>query len=36
MLKTISQLTLERNFLQDCFCQAGETVPRILEYDSKG
>lgn len=36
MLKPISQLTLERNFLQDCFCQAGETVPRILEYDSKG
>lgn len=26
MLKTISQLTLERDFLQDCFCQAGETV----------
>lgn len=36
MLKTIGQLTLERDFLQDCFRQAGEVVPRIPEYDSKG
>ena len=36
MLKTIGQLTLERDFLQDCFRQAGEVVPRIPEYDQKG
>lgn len=36
MLKTIGQLTLERDFLQDCFRQAGEVVLRIPEYDSKG
>lgn len=36
MLKTIGQLTLERDFLQDCFRQAGQVVPRIPEYDSKG
>ena len=35
MLKTIGQLTLERDFLQDCFRQAGEVVPRIPKYDSK-
>ena len=31
MLKTIGQLTLERDFLQDCFRRAGYEVPR---YDS--
>ena len=31
MLKTIGQLTLERDFLQDCFRRTGEAVP---EYDS--
>ena len=35
MLKTIGQLTLERDFLQDCFRQAGEAIPRIPTYDSK-
>lgn len=35
MLKTIGQLTLERDFLQDCFHQAGEAIPRIPTYDSK-
>ena len=33
MLRTIGQLTLERDFLQDCFRQAGEAIPRIPEYD---
>ena len=28
MLKTIGQLTLERDFLQDCFRQQGHPVPR--------
>ena len=36
MLKTIGQLTLERDFLQDCFRQAGEPIPVIPEYDQKG
>ena len=36
MLMTIGQLTLERDFLQDCFRQAGEAIPRIPEYDQKG
>lgn len=36
MLKTIGQLTLERDFLQDCFHRAGEAIPQIPEYDSKG
>lgn len=27
MLKTIGQLTLERDFLQDCFRQCGQPVP---------
>lgn len=36
MLRTIDQLTLERDFLQDCFRQAGEAIPRIPEYDQKG
>ncbi len=35
MLKTIGQLTLERDFLQDCFRQVGEPVPRIPEYYPK-
>ena len=29
MLKTIGQLTLERDFLQDCFRRKGYAVPRI-------
>ena len=29
MLKTIGQLTLERDFLQDCFRQCGLPVPRL-------
>ena len=33
MLKTIGQLTLERDFLQDCFCRTGRPVPQI---DPKG
>lgn len=36
ILRTIGQLTLERDFLQDCFRQAGEAIPRIPEYDQKG
>ena len=32
MLKTIGQLTLERDFLQDCFRRKGYAIPRI---DSK-
>ena len=36
MLRTIGQLTLERDFRQDCFRQAGEAIPRIPEYDQKG
>ena len=36
MLRTIGQLTLERDFLQACFRQAGEAIPRIPEYDQKG
>lgn len=35
MLKTIGQLTLERDFLQDCFRIAGEPIPKLPEYDSK-
>lgn len=35
MLKTIGQLTLERDFLQDCFRIAGEPIPKIPEYDPK-
>ena len=33
MLKTIGQLTLERDFLQECFRQSGKPVPR---FDSEG
>ena len=29
MLKTIGQLTLERNFLQDCFRRTGEDIPEF-------
>ena len=35
MLKTIRQLTLERDFLQGCFRQIGEAVPSLPDYDSK-
>ena len=37
--KTIGQLTLERDFLQDCFRQAGAPIPPIPpipDYDQKG
>ena len=34
MLKTIGQLTLERDFLQDCFRRAGEEIPRFHSEDS--
>ena len=36
MLKTIGQLTLERDFLQDCFRKIGEDIPCLPGYDSKG
>ena len=36
MLKMIGQLTLERDFLQDCFRQAGEAIPQLPDYDPKG
>ena len=36
MLKTIGQLTLERDFLQACFLRAGEAVPRFPGHDSNG
>ena len=32
MLKMIGQLTLERDFLQDCFRQTGQAIP---EFDSE-
>ena len=32
MLKAIGQLTLERDFLQDCFRQTGQAIP---EFDSE-
>lgn len=32
MLKTIGQLTVERNFLQDCFRAVGKPIP---EFDSE-
>ena len=35
MLKTIGQLTLERDFLQDCFRIVGEPIPKMPKYDSK-
>jgi hypothetical protein len=36
MLKTIGQLTLERDFLQDCFRQVGEVLPNLPDFDPKG
>lgn len=33
MLRTIGQLTLERDFLQDCFRRTGRAVPK---FDSEG
>ena len=36
MLKTIGQLTLERDFLQDCFRKIGEDIPSIPGFDYKG
>ena len=33
MLRTIGQLTLERDFLQECFRQSGKPIPRL---DSEG
>ena len=35
MLKTIGQLTLERDFLQGCFRKNGHLIPSIPEYDRK-
>ena len=35
MLKTIGQLTLERDFLQDCFRQIGKDILRLPGHDSK-
>lgn len=35
MLKTIGQLTLERDFLQGGFRQIGEAIPSLPDYDSK-
>lgn len=35
MLKTIRQLTLERDFFQECFRQIGEAVPSLPDYGSK-
>ena len=29
MLKTIGQLTLERNYLQECFRRTGQSVPEL-------
>lgn len=31
MLRTIGQLTLERDFLQDCFRKTGQQVPKLGE-----
>ena len=36
ILKTIGQLTLERDFLQDCFRQVGEVLPKLPDFDPKG
>lgn len=36
MLKKIGQLTLERDFLQGCFRQAGEPIPTLPNYDPDG
>ena len=34
MLRTIGQLTLERDFLQECFRLAGEEVPKFDSEDA--
>ncbi len=31
MLKTIGQLTLERDFLKDCFRKAGKPIPSVYQ-----
>ena len=36
MLKTIGQLTMERNFLQDGFRKIGKDIPSIPGFDYKG
>lgn len=33
MLKIIGQLTLERDFLQNCFRKAGEPISELPDYD---
>lgn len=33
MLRTIGQLTLERDFLQDCFRAAGRPIPKLSSDD---
>lgn len=35
MLKTIGQLTVERDFFQDCFRQAGAPLQKLPGYDFK-
>lgn len=35
MLKTIGQLTVERDFFQDCFHQAGAPLPKLPDMISK-
>ena len=34
LLKDFGQVTLERNFLQDCFRKAGEPIPKLPGDDS--
>ena len=34
MLKKIGQLTLERDFLLDCFCRVGQPVPELGSEES--
>ena len=34
MLRTIGQLTLERDFLQECFRLAGEEIPKFHSEDA--
>lgn len=36
MLKTIGQLTLERDFLQGCFRKIGEEVPTLPRFGYEG
>ena len=33
MLKTIGQLTLERDFLQDCFRRTGRPIPKLSKEE---